>query len=96
MPELRPLDLKIQDLPKNIDVDISSAPGGDLSGVFSTITSEIIYNSRYDLDETDPKIEIREIARKDNIATFSVKKRLNYFFLKLVARERLELSTSGL
>lgn len=73
--QFKTLDITIQDLPTTVKIEFPSDGFTDLSAISSSLTAQILHNSRYDIEEdTDPRIEIQEIDRQGNVATLEIKK----------------------
>jgi hypothetical protein len=63
---LKPFDLKIQDLPKELEIEVSSsASAEEIDEVVESVKSQVIYNSRGSEEEKALPIPNVEILRRE-------------------------------
>lgn len=65
MEEIKTLDLTVQDLPKDVTLDLSES-GGDavLTDAIESLKSEVLYNSRFDDATVNGHVDAEVVNRQ--------------------------------
>ncbi len=71
--EIESFQLKIQDLPKEVDIRIpDNSTDEEVAQMIEDLKSQVVYNSRFNEDPSDQNLKIEVVSRNGSIVKLKI------------------------